>query len=174
MANHVRRRSPCGERGLKYIGNNISSATMMSLPLRGAWIEISAHNIQNKYAVSRSPCGERGLKSGATASGYTSSGRSPCGERGLKSSIVISVCVISASRSPCGERGLKSPRGSRPLTHVRTRRSPCGERGLKSLPIFQPKKAAPSLPLRGAWIEIPDVKELYFNFGVAPPAGSVD
>ena len=31
-----------------------------------------------------------------------------------------------------------------------------------------------SLPLRGAWIEIPDVKELYFNFWVAPPAGSVD
>ncbi len=34
------RRSPCGERGLKYEGDLKLVIGIMSLPLRGAWIEI--------------------------------------------------------------------------------------------------------------------------------------
>ena len=34
-------RSPCGERGLKFSLHSFSSFVMVSLPMRGAWIEIS-------------------------------------------------------------------------------------------------------------------------------------
>ena len=34
----------------------------MSLPMRGAWIEISSVKSNKTVADSRSPCGERGLK----------------------------------------------------------------------------------------------------------------
>ena len=33
-------RSPCGERGLKYVYPLIRLGRMLSLPVRGAWIEI--------------------------------------------------------------------------------------------------------------------------------------
>ena len=36
------RRSPCGERGLKFLAVPIPSIGSMSLPVRGAWIEIGA------------------------------------------------------------------------------------------------------------------------------------
>ena len=35
----------------------------MSLPVRGAWIEIYVFACSSKNAARRSPCGERGLKS---------------------------------------------------------------------------------------------------------------
>ena len=34
-------RSPCGERGLKWLMVTCPSACWMSLPVRGAWVEIS-------------------------------------------------------------------------------------------------------------------------------------
>ena len=57
------RRSPHGERGLKFgaVGNLIDTA--LSLPTRGAWIEIAwCYNVATRLR-SRSPHGERGLKS---------------------------------------------------------------------------------------------------------------
>ena len=65
------RRSPCGERGLKYCPRGAGRRRQKSLPVRGAWIEISqVETVVND--VGRSPCGERGLKSfspqGAAAS----------------------------------------------------------------------------------------------------------
>ena len=39
----LRRRSPCGERGLKFQFPAARLPTIQSLPMRGAWIEI--HNI---------------------------------------------------------------------------------------------------------------------------------
>ena len=33
-------RSPCGERGLKYLNIRIDDKLRLSLPMRGAWIEI--------------------------------------------------------------------------------------------------------------------------------------
>ena len=35
------RRSPCGERGLKYNGVSTRFQRLLSLPVRGAWIEIT-------------------------------------------------------------------------------------------------------------------------------------
>ena len=53
-------------------------------------------------------------------------------------------------------------------------RSPRGERGLKFVPSLAPPAPAPSLPSRGAWIEICCQKyKVFINF-VAPLAGSVD
>ena len=34
-------RSPCGERGLKYLRTIIKACDSVSLPVRGAWIEIA-------------------------------------------------------------------------------------------------------------------------------------
>ena len=58
-----------------------------------------------------------------------------------------------ASRSPHGERGLKfvDDPGMCPAGY---RRSPHGERGLKSHRREAPLQSGPSLPARGAWIEI--------------------
>ena len=54
-------RSPCGERGLKYIRKHFVADGVKSLPMRGAWIEITG-SFGQYGAARRSPCGERGLK----------------------------------------------------------------------------------------------------------------
>jgi len=53
-------------------------------------------------------------------------------------------------------------------------RSLCGERGLKSDIYVVKIVRLPSLPLRGAWIEIIDRKARMSKIDVAPFAGSVD
>ena len=103
----------------------------MSLPPRGAWIEIQFRVHQNYFAVSRSPRGERGLKFRPTimttnlmtslpprgawieiSCAYSMYSHQPCrsprGERGLKYEIADFASVVFRSRSPRGERGLKS------------------------------------------------------------------
>ena len=79
---------------------------------------------------------------------------------------------LSASRSPCGERGLKYLQ----LNHcdVKPGRSPCGERGLKYTLQGRLEESAPSLPVRGAWIEILQLSPAFDAATVAPRAGSVD
>ena len=54
-------RSPCGERGLKYFKADKQHPAAVSLPVRGAWVEI-ALLVDEFPPVRRSPCGERGLK----------------------------------------------------------------------------------------------------------------
>ena len=58
-----KRRSPRGERGLKYVGFGKLGCELMSLPPRGAWIEILFDACSASTHGSRSPRGERGLKS---------------------------------------------------------------------------------------------------------------
>ena len=53
-------------------------------------------------------------------------------------------------------------------------RSPCGERGLKLLDKRHNLSVIPSLPVRGAWIEISTVLPSFLFRVVAPRAGSVD
>ena len=79
------RRSPCGERGLKSHGYALANGWSLSLPVRGAWIEIQKSPLLREK-----------------------SGRSPCGERGLKWCYPHRPLKINCRRSPCGERGLKS------------------------------------------------------------------
>ena len=57
------RRSPHGERGLKFFWGGLSFAVSMSLPSRGAWIEICMFVVEYLVSLGRSPHGERGLKS---------------------------------------------------------------------------------------------------------------
>ena len=56
----------------------------LSLPVRGAWIEMDALSKRRENRRSRSPCGERGLKSSDGTHLAMQTCRSPCGERGLK------------------------------------------------------------------------------------------
>ena len=42
----ARRRSPCGERGLKSAGNRGNDAAGGSLPVRGAWVEMEVLCVQ--------------------------------------------------------------------------------------------------------------------------------
>ena len=56
-------RSPCGERGLKYNIASYKKRDAVSLPVRGAWIEIDSLQPPLHSLSRRSPCGERGLKS---------------------------------------------------------------------------------------------------------------
>ena len=55
-----------------------------SLPVRGAWIEIIRPRRYTAGTFRRSPCGERGLKYKPRFRLRFATGRSPCGERGLK------------------------------------------------------------------------------------------
>ena len=59
-------------------------AATLSLPVRGAWVEMTFVPMVTSL-LCRSPCGERGLKSVWWLHRcYHARGRSPCGERGLK------------------------------------------------------------------------------------------
>ena len=79
---------------------------------------------------------------------------------------------IFQGRSPCGERGLKyCPRGA---GRRRQSRSPCGERGLKLPGLRRIPAEQPSLPVRGAWIEMFLEANDFRLLMVAPRAGSVD
>ena len=123
----------------------------MSLPVRGAWIEISGKFGLGAGQHRRSPCGERGLKSSSPVTLGIAFCRSPCGERGLKLS-TNNRDDCKSRRSPCGERGLKYHVVRRTMAAVC--RSPCGERGLKSFCASCPAQGVRSLPVRGAWIEM--------------------
>ena len=57
---------------------------VLSLPVRGAWVEILSKVMGSSPHVSRSPCGERGLKFDVFCNVNLYLRRSPCGERGLK------------------------------------------------------------------------------------------
>ena len=100
--------------------------------------------------------------------------RSPCGERGLKYFRLGSICrVAMPSRSPCGERGLKfcttSQGGSRfPSLPVR---GAWIEIVAEKQQIFE---AVQSLPVRGAWIEMAPANVSSGDAQVAPRAGSGD
>ena len=64
----------------------------MSLPVRGAWIEMEWQALD--AAAGRSPCGERGLKLLAAGGSGWRLCRSPCGERGLKS-LLYCACATN-------------------------------------------------------------------------------
>ena len=80
--------------------------------------------------------------------------------------------IAIPGRSPQGERGLKSHRHWEQLLLLC--RSPQGERGLKYQGRAGRLAEAPSLPARGAWIEIPGQLLLRPERRVAPRKGSVD
>ena len=102
----------------------------MSLPSRGAWIEIGQGCRAFESLGRRSPRGERGLKFDTGEQLRPVRRRSPHGERGLKSPNSVIIVDEVGSRSPHGERGLKLDALYHAILHQG--RSPHGERGLKS------------------------------------------
>ena len=141
-------RSPCGERGLKltFVGHILVLA--VSLPVRGAWVEM------------------------ARATGPSSGGLSlPVRGAWVEIAETQPGGLILRRRSPCGERGLKFPAYSH--TQGGAGRSPCGERGLKFHVGGSRSITDRSLPVRGAWVEIRRGGDLYPRRRVAPRAGSV-
>ena len=108
--------------------NPLSSAVLyMSLPMRGAWIEICAWKCHCWHPESL-----------------------PMRGAWIEMHLALRFSHHWQCRSPCGERGLKSPRKC----------LVCG----KEL----------SLPMRGAWIEIHLRRFYHIVARVAPHAGSVD
>ena len=147
----MERRSPSGERGLKY----------------AAKYHRQAPNPR------RSPSGERGLKYIGTDPIFRPNhGCSPSGERGLKYQFV-KISVVEFGRSPSGERGLKLPQ-------PRFEPGPAAQslpiRGAWieiNCPTMSAKRRE-SLPIRGAWIEIVFRCDILDTCIVAPHPGSVD
>ena len=101
------RRSPCGERGLKYLGGNPFTLRRKSLPVRGAWIEIRFFDLFFRPLPSSLPVRGAWIEISMRRFRNARSCRSPCGERGLKLRHKFRA-QVGGSRSPCGERGLKS------------------------------------------------------------------
>ena len=130
-----------------------ASKTILSLPVRGAWIEIKMLHVDDVSRLCRSPCGERGLKSFAEQQERKAERSLPV--RGAWIEIVRTndAELQFVRRSPCGERGLKFPAPPR-CAVVLCGRSPCGERGLKCCVGGDATEEEESLPVRGAWIEI--------------------
>ena len=105
------------------------SAGGLSLPVRGAWVEIAHSCSMRRRSVCRSPCGERGLKLRKLLHNASSFSRSPCGERGLKSRLLgVRVCTLPSL--PVRGAWVEIGRGS----------ASCRRKA--------------SLPVRGAWVEI--------------------
>ena len=166
------RRSPSGERGLKCFITVWTLLTGMSLPIRGAWIEISRTTNGGRQRHRRSPSGERGLKlhpivyllvvvlslpiRGAWIEIKRSSNNTSISTslpiRGAW--IEILAMVVATPRGEC--------------------RSPSGERGLKSTIAHPLSAVIRSLPIRGAWIEIARTPSNIALATVAPHPGSVD
>ena len=131
VADDCIRRSPCGERGLKYaICEVMPMLLARSLPVRGAWVEIKKVEIVNLLSVKSLPVRGAWVEMRAKAFRFaTDICRSPCGERGLKSECVP---LLHLKRKSLPVRGawVEIFRGLPPQARA-DGRSPCGERGLK-------------------------------------------
>ena len=80
----------------------------MSLPSRGAWIEIVEHGFVIGVCVASLPSRGAWIEIFAIIRRiYCMPSRSPHGERGLKSVDTSKVVRLQTRRSPHGERGLK-------------------------------------------------------------------
>ena len=148
-------------------------ASRESLPVRGAWIEIPILTVYVDGHKRRSPCGERGLKSPAAEKCFRPAGsRSPCGERGLKFRI-FSISHHAAESLPVRGAWIEiilSGRTSPPLKG----RSPCGERGLKLQGEQHPQHHPRRSPCGERGLKLRIHEAVRGQHRVAPRAGSVD
>ena len=103
-------RSPSGERGLKFVKQGLQNHTRMSLPIRGAWIEIF-HLIGTTLPILSLPIRGAWIEiSSRRPTVRKSTSRSPSGERGLKCKSQLARKHMFRRRSPSGQRGLKLAR----------------------------------------------------------------
>ncbi len=145
------RRSPHGERGLKFACRIDILYIRPSLPTRGAWIEMRQERGWSTYKR-RSPHGERGLKSGECVSVLLTVESLPT--RGAWIEILWYLSNAPPVPSLPTRGAWIEIFSSGNLSSTLTRRSPHGERGLKFRSDKPQAKPFRSLPTRGAWIEI--------------------
>ena len=126
-----------------------TQARRLSLPVRGAWIEIVYDERMDERLPSL-PVRGAWIEISLKFSAYCAIMSLPV--RGAWIEIIGAglACVSGMCRSPCGERGLK-----------------CQSRAPR-------RSRAPSLPVRGAWIEMDILIDAVQVAMVAPRAGSVD
>ena len=82
-------------------------SSIVSLPVRGAWIEIVYGARVFGDEASRSPCGERGLKLNQRVEGSFRLLSLPVRGAWIEILVIVFIPFRARSRSPCGERGLK-------------------------------------------------------------------
>ena len=126
---HGVRRSPSGERGLKYTARHPDIRPCMSLPIRGAWIEIRTRMRESSSSMSL-----------------------PI--RGAWIEICLAMSVLLACASLPIRGAWIEIINCNVVNPSRYGRSPSGERGLKCAWADTLKFVSTSLPIRGAWIEI--------------------
>ena len=188
-------RSPSGERGLKLVIEPQGFRGSGSLPIRGAWIEMSSTTVNVSGNTTSLPIRGAWIEITTCVTAST-----------LLSSLPIRGAWIEIDwEGQSGGDPLSLPIRGAWIEILRRRqwippfvsRSPSGERGLKcenpdfgradgeSLPIRgawieigsiagSAWPAAKSLPIRGAWIEIKPPKKRRSKSWVAPHPGSVD
>ena len=165
---------PFGFAKCTFVTKQVSTFCMvlLSLPLRGAWIEISGCSAQRHTHGRRSPYGERGLKSLLSCSNAPWPESLPLRGAWIEIPNAPSLGNKTATSLPLRGAWIEITRPCR-----RTRRRP-------SLPFrgawieiswwsFGAAWAS-SLPLRGAWIEITAAGRSLQCRQVAPLTGSVD
>ena len=82
-------------------------AATQSLPVRGAWVEMSSQSAGIRRSMGRSPCGERGLKLPREICEPVPVPSLPVRGAWVEIAIPPPRSSPAGGRSPCGERGLK-------------------------------------------------------------------
>ena len=142
-----------------------------SLPVRGAWIEITHECWTCALVGGRSPCGERGLK--CMNFNFSQGFMTSLPVRGAW--IEISTATLPSAescRSPCGERGLKFC--TMTIKGATLQSLPVRGAWIEIATTLRAVESGMSLPVRGAWIEISISMGGVGYRVVAPRAGSVD
>ena len=129
----------------------LDKQALVSLPVRGAWVEISIQTNTFKGALTSLPVRGAWVEIEFSRNARLQSSRS-LPVRGAWVEILgkIILATSSGSRSPCGERGLKWPD-----------------------PNNYKQNTEKSLPVRGAWVEMIGLYSAFSVSAVAPRAGSV-
>ena len=125
------RRFPCGKRGLKSFVHTHIPGTILSLPLREAWIEITGFQGLKRMLQGRFPCGKRGLKCRQTGARRFRKMSLPLREAWIEIDGTVTYIMLPRSL-PLREAWIE-------IEFVKSKM----------------KYAVMSLPLREAWIEIP-------------------
>ena len=100
-------RSPCGERGLKFRQQVQQLRDAVSLPVRGAWIEIRRFTARKRTCRPSLPVRGAWIEMSAPATAYIPRRSLPVRGAWIEIRRALPRWMTRACRSPCGERGLK-------------------------------------------------------------------
>ena len=107
VGNHTARRSPCGERGLKFEAVGVLDGVEASLPVRGAWIEIPERPDAGRSREPSLPVRGAWIEINRVGLRLLEAQSLPVRGAWIEISRPVTASGRRMSRSPCGERGLK-------------------------------------------------------------------